>query len=189
MNRRQAVKRVAIILGGTVLGAEAFLHPGCTTVTTEKGNFFTNGEIDLLDEIAETIIPKTDTPGAKDAKLGQFMNVMVRDCYTEENQKIVSVGLKTIERLCREKNGKNFKNITLEQRTALLTAIDQEQAAYSRAKKPEGPPHYFRLMKELTLLGYFTSEPGATRTLRYVAVPGRYDPCIPYQKGERAWAL
>lgn len=189
MNRRQAVQRVAIILGGTVLGADMFVQTGCNTVSKEKGSFFTKGEISLLDEIAETIIPKTDTPGAKDAKVGEFMNVMVRDCYTEENQKIFSVGLKTIERLSREKNGKNFLNITPEQRTTLLTGIDKEQSAYHKSKKSEDPSHYFRLMKELTLLGYFTSELGATQSLRYVSVPGRYDPCIPYQKGEKAWAL
>ena len=55
-------------------------------------------------------------------------------------------------------------------------------------KKKEDPAHYFRMMKELTILGYFTSEIGATQALRYVAVPGRYEGCVPYTKGEKAWA-
>jgi len=50
------------------------------------------------------------------------------------------------------------------------------------------PAHYFTMMKQLTLLGYFTSKPGATEALRYVPVPGRYEGCIPYTKGEKAWA-
>ena len=74
------------------------------------------------------------------------------------------------------------------QRKELLTGIDKEAKAYGASKKPEDPNHYFRLMKELTLLGYFTSEPGATKALRYVAVPGRYEGCIPYKKGDKAWA-
>ena len=74
------------------------------------------------------------------------------------------------------------------QRKALLTEIDTEANKYMAEKKGEDPKHYFRMMKELTLLGYFTSEIGATQALRYVAVPGKYEGCVPYKKGDRAWA-
>jgi hypothetical protein len=50
------------------------------------------------------------------------------------------------------------------------------------------PAHYFRMMKELALLGYFTSEIGYNKAMRYVESPGRFDPCVPYTKGEPAWA-
>ncbi|MFN9666692.1 MAG: gluconate 2-dehydrogenase subunit 3 family protein, partial [Bacteroidota bacterium] len=75
-----------------------------------------------------------------------------------------------------------------EQRHELLVALDKEQKAYQEKKKSEEPAHYFRMMKELTLWGYFTSEIGATQALRYVAVPGKYEGCIPYKKGDKAWA-
>ena len=52
----------------------------------------------------------------------------------------------------------------------------------------DAPTHYFRMMKELTLLGYFTSEIGVTQALRYIEAPGRFDPCVPYTPGERIWA-
>jgi hypothetical protein len=74
------------------------------------------------------------------------------------------------------------------QRKALLTEIDTEAKKYMAEKTDEDPKHYFRMMKELTLLGYFTSEIGATQALRYVAVPGKYEGCVPYKKGDRAWA-
>jgi hypothetical protein len=74
-------------------------------------------------------------------------------------------------------------------RTSFLTALDREQKEFSVTKKPEEPNHYFSMMKQLTLLGFFTSEVGATQALRYLPVPGRYDGCIPYNKGDRAWAL
>ena len=86
-------------------------------------------------------------------------------------------------------SGNGFMKITPEQRKELLNELDKEQKAYAKDKKKEADPHYFTLMKQLTLLGYFTSEPGATKALRYVPVPGRFDACIPYKKGDKAWAL
>ena len=74
------------------------------------------------------------------------------------------------------------------QRTALLRDLDAEQKEYMAKKEPEAPSHYFRMMKELTMLGFFTSEVGATQALRYVETPGRYDGCADYKKGDRAWA-
>ena len=70
----------------------------------------------------------------------------------------------------------------------LLVALDKEQKEYTSKKKTEDPPHYFKLMKDLTVQGYFTSEIGATKALRYVPVPGKYESCIPYKKGDKAWA-
>ena len=78
--------------------------------------------------------------------------------------------------------------LTPQQKHDLLVELDKEQKDYSKNKKPDDPQHYFRLMKELTLLGYFTSKIGATQALRYIETPGRYEGCIPYKKGEKAWA-
>ncbi len=189
MNRRQAVQRVALLLGGTILGSELFIQTGCKPKSgaNPAGPFFTEKEIGLLDEIAETIIPRTDTPGAKDAKVGEFIQVMVRDCYNEGDQKVFREGMTTIDRLSHEQFSHGFMKITPDQRTQLLTQLDNEQKSYQKNKQKGQPAHYFRMMKELTLLGFFSSEPGATKVLRYAAVPGRYDPCLPYHKGDRAW--
>jgi hypothetical protein len=75
-----------------------------------------------------------------------------------------------------------------EERHQLLVELDAEQKAFQEKKKAEELPHYFRLMKELTLWGFFTSEVGATKALRYVAVPGKYEGCVDYKKGDKAWA-
>jgi hypothetical protein len=191
MNRRDALTRVGLILGGTVVGAELFLS-GCTnppaTVLGGAGTNFTNDDIAFLDEVAETILPATDSPGAKEAKVGTFMTVIVRDCYTEADQKIFLQGMQKLNDACKQKNGKVYLDCTPEQRHDLLVALDKEQKDYMAAKKKEDPSHYFRMMKELTLWGYFTSEPGATKALRYVAIPGKYQGCIDYKKGEKAWA-
>jgi hypothetical protein len=84
--------------------------------------------------------------------------------------------------------GKGFMNITPAQRTSLLNQVNKELKAYNDVKKEDDPNHYFGMMKQLTLLGYFSSEIGATQALRYVAIPGKYEGCVPYKKGDKAWA-
>jgi hypothetical protein len=78
--------------------------------------------------------------------------------------------------------------VTPAQRTALLEQLDREQYAHVRQHPAGAGPHYFRMMKELALLGYFTSEIGYTQAMRYTETPGRFDPCVPYAPGEKAWA-
>ena len=198
MNRRDALARVALLMGGTIIGADYFLT-GCSsdTSTKDKPQAKAKGkpkdvldaqQVAYLDEVADTILPATKTPGAKAAHVGSFMAVMVRDCYPPADQQAFLKGIKQLEDASQQQNGQGFLASTPAQRTALLTALDAEQKQYSKTKKIEAPNHYFRMMKELTLLGYFTSEVGATQALRYLPVPGKYDGCVPYKKGDRAWA-
>ena len=189
MNRRDALARVGLLLGGTVVGAEMFLS-GCKSPVPvgAAGTNFSNDDVAFLDEVAETILPATDTPGAKEAKVGDFMTRIVRDCYTQPEQKVFVDGMQKLDAASKQKNGKSFMDSTPEQRHDLLVALDKEASAYMASKKKDDPSHYFRMMKELTLWGYFTSEPGATKALRYVAVPGKYEGCIDYKKGDKAWA-
>jgi hypothetical protein len=186
MNRREALSRVAVIMGGTVLGAEAFLS-GCTTGAT--GLKFSQDDISFLNEIAETILPATNTPGAKEAKVGEFMTVIVKDCYEAKDQQVFIKGMEELKfKASKAKMGKAFMEATPEERTAFLTELDIEAAAFQKTKKPEQSKHYFTMLKELTLWGFFSSEVGATKALRYVAVPGRYEGSVPYKKGDKAWA-
>ena len=191
MNRRDAITHVILLIVGTILGAEAFLS-GCTNPPEQKlggmGTNFSNSDVAFLDEVAETILPKTDTPGAKDAKVGEFMTVIVRDCYTQPDQKVFLEGMQQLDDASRKKNGKAFLDSTPEQRHDLLVDLDKESKEYAKTKKKEDPQHYFRMMKELTLWGYFTSKEGATEALVYVPVPGRYEGCIDLKKGQKAWA-
>ncbi len=188
MNRRDAIGRVALIMGGTLIGAE-FLVSGCKPNAAKVEDLFNTDHVAFLNEIGETILPATSTPGAKAANVGGFMAVMVRDCYEPADQEIFLKGISQVDDASNKKFSKKYMDLDPSQRTALLTDLDKEQKDYSKTKKPKDPNHYFRMMKELTLLGYFTSEVGCTKALRYVPVPGRYDGCIPYKKGDKAWAL
>ncbi|PRY15500.1 gluconate 2-dehydrogenase subunit 3-like protein [Pontibacter ummariensis] len=186
MNRREAITAVSWLLGGTIVGADLLV--ACTSKPAQVNELFDIDQVTFLDEVAETILPATSTPGAKAAKVGDFMAVMVKDCYTPEDQAVFLKGISQLDEISNKKYSKKFMKLDKSQRTALLTTLDAEQKAYMAEKKEGEPSHYFRMMKELTLLGFFTSEVGATQALRYVAVPGRYDGNAPYKKGERAWA-
>lgn len=185
MNRREAVQHISLLLGGTILGASAFIT-GCKTEENKEVKF-SEDDVAFLDEIAETILPATKTPGAKAAKVGTLITVMVNDCYEEKHQVLFHNGLDKINDLSKQAYGSKFMKIDAKQRHELLVKLDTEQKEYSKNKKEGDDPHYFRLMKELTLLGYFTSEIGCTQARRYVETPGKYEACVPYKKGDKAW--
>jgi hypothetical protein len=227
INRREAIRRVSALLGGAALvggsGLLTAVEKARAAVEQAPGKFSAQ-DIAYLDEIAETILPATKTPGAKAAKTGAFMALMVTDCYSPAEQKVFLDGMRKVDAAMRKTNNVAFMAATPAQRLAQLTTLDHEQKrvmdgreAADRKRKglspvvggdeteakaenvpgtpivaaeplsPE-PAHYFRMMKELALLGFFTSKIGCTEALRYVEAPGRFDPCLPYSPGEPAWA-
>ena len=235
IDRREAIRRVGFFLGGVTFIGGSSLLTACqkdrpVVQAGEQVGQFATADMDFLDEVADTILPDTKTPGAKAAKVGPFMALMVTDCYDEKEQKIFRDGMTKLNDACRKANNVGFAQATPQQRLALLESLDKEQKTYTdaveaarrkksdtttttAAKKAEAhlpderkeagiggdaggataitadsPPHYFRMMKELALLGYFTSEIGCKQAQRYAETPGRYDPCVPYKPGDKAWA-
>jgi len=180
MNRRELLKLIAMATGVAMIGtpklARGYISP------PDANNDFTEDEIALLDEIAETIIPKTDTPGAKDAACGLCMAQVVTDCYSPEEQAQFRNGLAALN--ARTKG--HFMQMPPEERADLFRALHAELKAPDAEGAPP-KPHYFTMFKQLTLFAFFTSEVGATQVLRYVAVPGRFED-IAYEPGMKAWA-
>lgn len=189
MNRREALQRVAFLIGGSVIGANLFLE-GCTRpATKEVAALFEEDSIALMNDLAEAILPRTSTPGAKDADVGGFIPRMVRDCYDENDQKAFMDGFNQIDERAKKEFGKRFQELSDEQRLQYVHAYDQEAKEYQRNKKDDDLNHFFHLFKQLTLTGFFTSEVGMTQALRFVKIPGRYDGDYPYKKGDKAWAM
>ncbi len=188
LTRRDLLQNVAILLGGSIVGGSVFSISGCQSTDKAVNALFSESQLAFMNEIADTILPTTSSPGAKTANVGKFMSVMVLDCYEVANQKIFMDGLKKIDELSEKKFNSSFVKATTSQRTELLKTLDAEQSAYQASKTKEAPSHYFRMMKELTVLGYFSSKEGATQALRYLPVPGKYDGAYPYKKGDKAWA-
>ncbi|MCL6217027.1 gluconate 2-dehydrogenase subunit 3 family protein [Zunongwangia pacifica] len=192
MKRREALKNVALLLGGTVIGGSAFVA-GCQSDRKKESqsdkSLFSEKDIEFMNEIGEVIIPTTDTPGAKAAEVGSFMAIMVTDCYDEEQRKTFVNGLNKMKNNFSAEYGHFFEEAKLDERTDYLNTLELEVETYYRQKKTEDPEHFYRMLKELTLLGYFTSEVGATQALNYIQTPGSYKACIPYEEGEKAWAI
>jgi hypothetical protein len=188
LTRREAIRRVSALLGGAALIGQSAWLSGCATAPRAGGRLFTATDVALLDEIADTILPDTKTPGAKAAGVGAFIALMVEDTYDPGEQRIFLDGLETLEHESQKQNGAGFIATSPAQRRMLLERLDREAIDYMRQPGANDRPHYFRLIKELTLLGYFTSEVGYTQAMRYVETPGRFDPCITYTAGEKAWA-
>ena len=195
LTRRQAIARVTALLGGAALvGGSGLLHVALAADAREVKSvdgdigLFSREDLAWLDEVAETLLPETDTPGAKAAGVGPFMAVMVNDVYAPDEQQVFRDGMQQLEDACRAEFGSGFLEVAPAERLTLLERVDREQHAYMRTRADGAPAHYFRMMKELALLGYFTSEIGYTQAMRYVETPARYDPCAPYAPGEKSWA-
>ena len=194
ISRRDAILRVSAMLGGTALVGQAAMLAGCAATpgterrTAPSASIFRQSDVELLDEIAETILPETDTPGAKAAGVGPFVAMMVNDVYYPEDQQVFQAGLQDLQTRSLVNFGAHFQVVTTTQRTQLLEALDAEQHFYMETKATDAPAHYFRMIKELVLFGYFTSEVGYTQAMRYVETPARFDPCVPLAPGDKIWA-
>ena len=194
ITRREAILRVSAMLGGVALVGQSAMLAGCAgrpaaaTRASSLSSLFRQSDIELLAEVADTILPETSTPGAKAAGVGPFVALMVADTYNENDQQIFFDGLQTLQTNSLRMHGAHFLVLSKAQRLRLLEYLDEEQYLYMQTRADGAPTHYFRMLKELTLLGYFTSEIGCKQALRYVESPGRFEPCMPYMPGEKSWA-
>lgn len=207
MNRRELLKMIAILTGGSVIGGD-FLLEGCTNPSAKTSTTFSEDDIAFLDEVGETILPATATPGAKAAHIGEFMRTIVNDCYDEDDQKTFHEGIGKLDDACKQMHHARFMNVRPVDRTKLFMELDKEAKEYQKKrndfnkdqdekekaetakgnlnfKKEKMPSHYFTMMKQLTLWGYFTSKEGMMQALNYVPVPGRYQGIIDYKKGDK----
>jgi len=183
MNRRELLRMIGLATGVAFIGGNTLLA-GCAT-SSSAALTFSAADAELLDAVTETILPRTDTPGARDAEVGSFMQIFVNDCYSPAEQATFHAGLLQLERRSAEEYGGKFNSLTAEQRLALINTLDSEARQQLASG---GEAHYFTMIKQLTLFGFFTSEVGGTQALRHVPVPGRFDGCVSYEEGQPAWA-
>ncbi|MFZ9982270.1 MAG: gluconate 2-dehydrogenase subunit 3 family protein [Cyclobacteriaceae bacterium] len=198
MDRRQAIQRAAVVLGYSI-SAPAIMGilKGCkaTPEIGYKPVFFNPDQAAVMAEVAEIIIPKTETPGAKETGVPAFMDLMLKDCYGPEDQKRFLEGVTALDAEAEKSFGNGFMDCSPEQQKELVQRIHSEAIASVRSQNPPKERPFILMAKELTMLGFFTSEAGATQVLNYVPVPGSYQGCV--QVGTtingvevgRTWAL
>lgn len=186
MNRRESIIRLATLMGGTVLGPR--LLQGAWHAEEPGGAVSApTADVALLDEIGDTIIPRTDVPGAKAVGIGAFITMMMRECYEPVQQTAFQSGVDELAKRFRAQQGRAFVGAPAEMRTIFLNELDREQRTYTKGKTKGQPDHWFRGVKELTIIGYFSSEIGCTQAIRFIEVPGSFDGNVPYKKGDRVW--
>lgn len=186
--RREAIRRAALLLGGAISAPTlAAVLAGCAAPSSDGERWspraLTGAQVDLVAAIAEQIIPRTDTPGARDVGVHRFIDTMLAEYSSTEERSAFLAGLATVESSAMRASGRSFVQLSSSGQRDILTPFDAD--AYAGAARPS----FFRTMKELTLLGYYTSEAGATRELKYARVPGRFDGCVPFATVGRAWSV
>jgi hypothetical protein len=196
LNRRELLQRVAYLMGGAISAPAVLgLLNGCTAKQEASWQpvFLSKEQGALVSEVAEIMIPRTDTPGAKDAGVPAFIDTMLKEVYTQEDRERYVAGLQAFDDTARTAYSKQFVELSKVQQTELVRKVHDEAVAVELAYDP--PPTTLRrpfilMTKELSLLGFFTSKPGATQVLQYVAVPGSYQACVPLaQAGNgKTWA-
>ena len=187
MDRKEAIKRTAALLGGAVFAPSLIgVLKGCTPGTGEwKPVYFNPAQSALTKTLSETIIPRTDTPGALDAGVPEFIERMVTEYYSEQQKKYFLNGMDTFMEQAVEETGSAFADLSAEERHSFAAHMNRE----SIRRVSLGSPQFFLMFKELVLIGFFTSEAGATQVLRYNPVPGYFEGCVSFKEIGRAWAI
>jgi hypothetical protein len=192
MNRREAVQSLTILTGG-ILSASAMgiLLDSChSNMKSGKGIQFTDDERDTVSGMADIIIPSTKIPGAVTAGVPAFVVMMMQQCYPVNDQDSFHKGLSAFDRICKQKYGNHFLKLSPREQIEAVKYLDNKVFGKndSAGQSDESVSDFYRNLKGLTVLGYYSSKPGATEALRYLPVPGHYDGCIPYHKGDKEWA-
>jgi gluconate 2-dehydrogenase gamma chain len=192
MDRREALKRTAWIMGGAV-SAPAIMGilKGCAAKPTIdwKPVFLSSEQGALISQVTEIIIPKTDTPGAKDVGVPGFIDQILKECYKKEDQDTFLKELQAFDDAAEKEFGDPFIELDAEQQTAYVKKVHDAAVNTEDTGTPPQRP-FILALKELTMLGYFTSEPGATQVLQYNPVPGAYKGCVPVSEAGngKTWA-
>jgi hypothetical protein len=228
MNRREVLQRVAWLMGGAVCAPTVLgMLNGCSRRPGTSAPFkLDETQRAIIAEVAELIIPRTDTPGAKDVGVPQFIESMLHDTFTAEHQASFLSGLDDFAERAQRTRGQPFLQLSQPQRAAFAQSVHDDAVAEAKARQqkrrgwrelestsivpvgklrslkkelttllhPNAPPPtrpFILTMKVLALLGFFTSEIGATQILQYLPVPGRLQACIPLSEAGngKTWAL
>ena len=182
-------------MGGALsMSTVAGVLGGCQAGPTADGftpQALTGGQDELVATIAELIIPETDTPGARAARVHEFIDQMLSNWYEDDERDHFLAELATVDQQAQDAYGKPFLDLSGAEQTELLTAMETAGITWmeslgSGGGDPDKPP-FFVAMKGLTLFGYYTSEIGATQELRVMPM-GQYRGDVPFDEIGRAWA-
>lgn len=194
INRREAIKRTSAIMGGALTSSVVMgVLQGCQTDQSLDWipKVLTPDQVYLVEQLTERILPATSTPGAKDARVVRFVDSMIEGYLSKDDKTRFLEGLTLIDQEAQIQYGKSFIKCSTVEQDALVG--ESAQVGRQLAKRQDGRENteksFFSLLKEMTLIGFFTSEVGATQVLNYDPVPGGYSGCAPLEEvGGKTWA-
>ncbi|MDY0906159.1 gluconate 2-dehydrogenase subunit 3 family protein [Pedobacter sp. CFBP9032] len=193
MHRREALKNVAFLLGGAISASTMGVLFESFTLPENEKNFvsFSVQDQKIFAEFADIIVPTTkSSAGAKAAGLGKFIPMMMQDCYPKEMQTSFARGFKQLQDKSMQDFKKSYVALTVPERTKLMVDLRLMSIADKEAKSEENKDliYFFTTARDLTLLGYYSSEIGCTKAREYVLVPGRFDGNTKLKPGQKSWA-
>jgi glucoside 3-dehydrogenase (cytochrome c) hitch-hiker subunit len=197
MNRRELLQGIGLLLGGSISSpvmAAVLAPPNRAASDADwQPRTLSDAQNRLVTAIAEVIIPATDTPGAAAARVNVFIDLLLSDWLDRESVVRFLAGLEQLESRSRGETGKIFVDLSTSEQLRLLGPLDAAAVAYRRATNAPGSPSastmpFFGMMKEMTLVGYYTSEVGMTQELRLPEITDAYRGCVPYEEVGRSWA-
>lgn len=197
MNRREALKQSGLILGYTLSASTlSQLWTACKSDTQLqwKPQFFSEEQAKTVSAMAECILPRTETPGAKEVGIDRYIDVFVKNIYSDEAQQAFVQGMKTFEESCQEVHGKTFANLSPEDQEAFLLEQEKDSATINHAIWGETigdikPVPFYRQFKAMLISAYFSSEEVGKNLLTYEPVPGDQKGCIPLSEVGNVYSL
>ena len=191
MNRRDSLKGLGLLVGGNLLAPAVLADFLQTAASIKEGKsqwtprLITSQQALLLPELVEVIIPATDTPGAKAALVHVFVDLYVKDCYPRAQQEVFLKGLDNVDTISQKQSGRAFLQLSKEERLGLLKQLEKE----SWGKGEPVEQSFIKMLKNLTLMGFFSSQAGVTKATSYVRSPGPFEGCIDLKPGQKVDAL
>ena len=186
MERREALKKIAYLMGGAISATTmGVLFESFTVYDPEKiTKTYSYNDEEILAEFSEIILPTTaKSPGAKAAGVGVLIPLIIKDCFPPNLQDLFRKGFEDMLAQCKTKFNKEFLNLNAEEKTQLMNALKQDSIDNNKE------PSFFLIARDLTILGYFSSEIGCTMAREYLPIPGRYDGNADYKPDQKAWAI
>ncbi len=190
MNRRKFIQNSVVVTSLSLIGLGGFEI--YNRFRAPDYNDLAKSKL-LIAEMCETIIPRTDTPGAKDAKVEEYIIHMIRTQMSRADSNKMIDGLKKVEKYSLDQYGKNFTRCSLDERTTTLLALSKSPGMLKfprleKLKERISGGSFMDMFKNLAVIGFCTSELGATQCLSYIHIPVDFIPCMPLARGQKSWA-
>ena len=204
MKRREFLECAALLIGGMGASQSGFslsqeqrvYLASAPSYIHKPVNFFSPTQRKLINQLTEIIIPETDSPGAIQAGVGKFIELMLADWLNEQERKVFMAGLLSVSGMAKKRYGRSALELSSAEQLEILSSLehDAEDHPWYDLGNQDGafvegkPAPFICQLKELTIFGFFTSEVGSTQVLRYQPMPMSFDGDIPLQEGESTWA-